>query len=94
MRTATKPTPAALRRRLSKIAAQAAELEDLVKRWDPKGRHFTTRRDLATFATPCRQTAEQLLRRLETPKISQKRLARGLAIAQSRERMKLLSPPV
>lgn len=78
MRTATKPTPAALRRRLDKIVRNAAELEDLVKRWDPKGRHFQTRRDLDAFAPSVRQHAMAFLRRLETPKISQKRLARGL----------------
>lgn len=78
MRTATKPTPAALRRRLSKIVAQAGELEDLVKRWDPKGRHFTTRRDLAAFAPSVRHHAQTLLARLSTPTPNQRRLARGL----------------
>lgn len=79
MRTTAKATPASLRRRLAKIHAQAQELDELVRRWDPKGRHFQTRRDLATFAPSVADDAAHYLQRLEAPKVSQRRLARGMA---------------
>lgn len=79
MRTTAKATPASLRRRLAKIHAQAQELVELVQRWDPKGRHFQTRRDLAVFAPSVADDAAAYLKRLESTSPNQRRLARGLA---------------
>jgi hypothetical protein len=59
--TTCKPTPAALRRRAAKVVKLCGELEDLGRRWNPKGRHFKTRRDLVETSREVRVTFERAI---------------------------------
>lgn len=59
--TTCKPTPAALRRRAAKVVRLCGEIEDIGRRWNPKGRHFKTRRDLVECSGQVRETFERAI---------------------------------
>ncbi|HZF28724.1 MAG TPA: hypothetical protein VE907_06385 [Gammaproteobacteria bacterium] len=65
MRSATKPTPSNIRRRLYRIEADAAIAVELSKRWNPKGRYFRAQRDLINTLPRIEESA-RLLRELIT----------------------------
>ena len=77
-----KATPGNIRRRLFAIEAAASSARQLAERWNPKGRHYETMRELNT-RLPAIEDAARLLRHLleRTPRFNPTReLARRLKL--------------
>lgn len=60
----TKPTPAAIRRRLEKIERLAIEARELAERWNPKGKYFVAQRDVLQIAGVIKAGASSALSKL------------------------------